>query len=407
MYRINILQNRDFDNFFRIFSNAYPQLKPVAENWKTKFESMTDEHSSVRLYGAFEENELTGIFSIHDFSMNFRNVQLKSSGIGSIAIDLLHKKEKTCKFIIDYFLEYCSITGKIFAQLYPFKPEFYNKMGFGYGSQIFAFSPETDSLNFKGNKSCLRHIGLKELDDVMKLYNKHQKTRHGLLSRDQTEYAEYLFRKGHICIGYYDKEEMKGYLVFRLKQNWSNNELHLVEMQYDCSEVLHTFLYFLKTQADQIDNIFLYTFDQDLYHLLSRPRSKDSTLFFPIYHKTADCGVGLMYRCTNIIKALDIVLTKSNLNAIAECRIRVSDDFLNKSTVVSIDFNTKKVCKISSSEEYDLDIPISTFSSLIVGSLNFLSAVKLGLVKCTNKEKIQLLNGMFTTSRQPECYNIF
>ncbi len=407
MYHINILHDKDFDDFFRIFSNAYPQLKPSVKIWEKKFPSMIDENLPVRLYGAFDDKNLLGIFTIHDFSMNFRNVPLKSSGIGSIAIDLLHKKEKVCKFIIEYFLEYCKITGKMFAQLYPFEPGFYFKMGFGYGSQIFAFSPDTKSLKFRGNKSSLRHLTLKDLDDVMSYYNKLQKVKHGLLSRSQNEYTEYLFRPGHIALGYYENNEMKGYMFFRLKQTWENRELHLVEMQYDCSEVLHTFLYFLNSQSDQVDNVFMYTFDQDLYHLLASPRSKNSTLFYPIYHKTADCGVGLMYRCTNIIKALEIVLTKSNMNAIEECKMRISDNFLNKETFVNIDFNDKRVQEIEKSGEYDLDIPIQTFSSLIVGSLKFLSARKLGLIKCSDKEKIQLLNGLFSTERQPECYNIF
>ncbi len=407
MYHINILQENDFDDFFRIFANAYPQLKPSGTIWKKKFPTMTDENLPVRLYGAFDDKTLLGIFTIHDFSMNFRNVQLKSSGIGSIAIDLLHKKEKVCKFIIEYFLEYCKITGKMFAQLYPFEPGFYFKMGFGYGSQIYSFSPNTKSLKFRGNKSNLRHLNLKDLDDVMGFYNKLQKTKHGLLSRSKHEYTEYLFRPGHIALGYYENDEMLGYMFFRLKQTWDNRELHLVEVQYECSEVFHTFLNFLSSQSDQVDNVFIYTFDRDLYHLLSSPRSKDSTLFFPIYHKTADTGVGLMYRCTNIIKALEVVLTKSNLNALEECRIRISDSLLNQNTIISINFNDKTIQESDESGDFDLDIPIQTFSSLIVGSLSVLSANKLGLIKCTNKEKFQLLNGLFSTDRQPECYNIF
>jgi len=53
----------------------------------------------VHFYGYYnDKNELVGGMRIHDYQMYFNNrKKLRAGGIGLVAVDLLHKKEKIAK----------------------------------------------------------------------------------------------------------------------------------------------------------------------------------------------------------------------------------------------------------------------------------------------------------------------
>ena len=53
------------------------------------------------MFGLFEDGQMRGIMRWYDFTMNFFGAQTLVGGIGGVAVDLLHKKEKVCGYLCD------------------------------------------------------------------------------------------------------------------------------------------------------------------------------------------------------------------------------------------------------------------------------------------------------------------
>ncbi|UZM99543.1 GNAT family N-acetyltransferase [Lysinibacillus sp. MHQ-1] len=52
---------------------------------------------SLNYFGLWEEGNLIGGMRLHDFQMNLFSKMIPIGGVGLVAVDLLHKKEKGCE----------------------------------------------------------------------------------------------------------------------------------------------------------------------------------------------------------------------------------------------------------------------------------------------------------------------
>jgi len=82
--------------------------------------------------------------------MNLLSTKIPAGGIGFVGVHLLHKKEKVAKEILTYFIDHYKNLGASMALLYPFRPDFYKKMGFGFGTSMNQYKVKPSNLP-KGN----------------------------------------------------------------------------------------------------------------------------------------------------------------------------------------------------------------------------------------------------------------
>ena len=76
--------------------------------------------------------------------MTLFDQQVDIGGVGLISVDLLHKKEHVAKNIMKAFHNHYRSQGVTLTALYPFRPDFYVKMGYGLGKKMnqYKFKPE-------------------------------------------------------------------------------------------------------------------------------------------------------------------------------------------------------------------------------------------------------------------------
>ena len=134
MRNIRKLKKEEYKAYAEIARNAYPAFDMKTDDMVEYFEKTASDNPTIDFYGCFEDDNLLGGMRLHDFVMNFQGKELKAGGVGFVAVDLLHKKRKVCKDMIIYYLQYTKESGAPLAVLYPFRPDFYKKMGFGYWS---------------------------------------------------------------------------------------------------------------------------------------------------------------------------------------------------------------------------------------------------------------------------------
>ena len=164
----------------------------------------------MRLYGAFREGRLLGGMQLHDYTMTFsssgspvdRTVQVPVGGVGMVAVDLLHKKEHVAHDLITFFLDHYRTRGMPLGLLYPFRPDFYKQMGFGYGTKMSEYRVRPSNLPTYGSKDHLVDLGPDDSELLLDYYNRYQARTHGMLRRTTFEIARKLSNLQNHLIGY-------------------------------------------------------------------------------------------------------------------------------------------------------------------------------------------------------------
>lgn len=411
MRKITKLRLKDIPQMVDISINAYPGFTyPNRSKYIERIQEIQRNNPVINFYGCYDNDKLTGVQRLHDFQMNFRGKMISTTGVGGIAVDLLHKKEKVCRDMIRYFLAYAHKRNSPIAILYPFRPDFYVKMGFGYGSPLFQYKVLPEAFPQGTGKEHLKFLSLEDVELLVDFYNQQARQRHGYCLKKESDFKGFFKNPQNRVIGYLKGGKLKGYFVAKFvkahKTNFVINNLEIIELVYADRQVFSEFSTFLQTQADQIKRIVLNTFDPEFYHLLKDVRKGNDELFPSVYHDSFSAGIGVMYKIIDLKKFFTVAENFGKVNIVIKFKIK--DSFAGASLKTQIvSFNQGKCVVVKKDPDVELTMEISDFSALVMGSLSFKQAFKHGKAKLTNEKYAEKIHRLFYTEAKPQCLNWF
>jgi predicted acetyltransferase len=414
---VSIVKNipeTDIEKFVTITANAYPGWGLVSDEDRQKdverlMEISDDPWRS--LVGLYRQEQLLGGMIYYDFDMTFETERLPAAGVGRVAVDLLHKKEKVAHDMVKEFIYHYREKEVPLLLLYPFRPDFYYQMGFGYGSKMSSYRFQPSSLPAGGKKERVRFIGQDDKEQLLSCYNRFSGYTHGMILRNGPE-IKYWFNEPTILItGYFDEDILQGYLVLKFEQgqNFLDNRLIIIESLYENHQALSSLLAFLRSQIDQVAWITYTTYDESFHHVLSDPRNDSGHIIPPVFHESNQQGVGLMYR---------VIDTKGFFNSLKghrfgtrslRMRLKISDDFVPENNVdLYLDIEKGFVQPVEAGK-VDVEVGMANpeFSSMAVGVVRFRDLVRLGLAKISDVKLLDIVDSMFKTDTKPVCLTRF
>jgi len=412
MFTVRKLKPIDLPKMADILMKAYPGFQyPVKEQYIARIKQIQQKSSNINFFGCFEADQLLGVMRIHDFQMNFRNKFLPVCGIGGIAVDLLHKKEKVCKKLIEYFIGYAHKKNAPLTILFPFRPDFYYKMGFGYGAPLFHYNLLPSAFPGGNSKEHLEYLNTDNVDLIVNFYNKFAQKQHGLCLKDASDFEGFLKKRENFIIGYKSGNKLEGYLIARFvkahQTNFVINNLEVLEFLYSDNDVFQEFSTFLHSQSDQVKRIVYNTFDSEFYHLVNDIRNGSDQLFPSVFHESYAAGIGIMYKITDLKKFFS---SAENFGKVkVTIKFVISDCFSHKKDqVVNVHFRNGKPA-ISNTSDYDvkLEMNIAEFSSMTMGALTFKQCYEHGLAEISNPKYWEKIHKLFYSKTKPQCLNWF
>lgn len=417
MELIRPLEEEEIKEFVGIVFNAYPgwgfNTPEGRRDMEERILTAKREDSTVNVYGCFRDGELMGGMRLNDFKMRFGLQKMDAGGLGLVAVHLMHKKEKIAKEIVTFFLRHYRERGFPIAILYPFRPDFYKRMGFGFGTKMNQYSIKPKDLPKGGEKNHVKFAleGDKQL--VLDCYTRISEKTNGMLDRTEAEVNGTFALAQNKIVVYKKDGRIEGYITFIFKKasqdNGLKNDIFIKEFLYENSEALKSLLTFLNTQEDQVNRIILNTLDENLHHMLMDPRDASDNIMTAVYHESNLQGVGLMYRVTDT-KVLFDALKEHNFNN-QSCRLRlnISDSFIqenNKSVIVHF---SEGRSTIVDDGEYDAvaDLDIADFSSMVVGAVGFKTLYNYGMAKISDNKYLDIVDRIFGVPEKPICLTMF
>jgi predicted acetyltransferase len=411
---IRKLVEQDFADVVQVFANAYPGMKLVTdEDMQRAKRSLLELHDepTAEFYGYIRGGELLGIMCLHDFVMNLLHSRITAGGVGQVAVHLAHKKEHIGKELMSFALRHYRLRRTPLALLYPFRPDFYRRMGFGYGTKMNQYCLAPMSLPRGPSKSHIRLLGLKDREAVIGCYNRFMDRTHGIMAKTEREIKRLFERPRQQIAGYVDRGRILGYLVFSFEygETWLSNDINVGEFVYETPEVLSELLTFLYSQADQVRRIIVNTQDELFHHLLVDPCSSSGGLIPHVYHETNIQGLGIMYRIIDVPGIFERLHERDFGAQSCTIRLSVDDSFLpENSSSILLCFKGGYLQSIDDGpHDAKVSLDIADFSSLLLGTVDFRTLVKYGLARISDATRVDVVHHLFAVDEKPVCTTPF
>lgn len=392
--------------YLDIAARAYPGMKGLnTPESAARFQAQLEEQIS--LYGYFQNEQLVGGMFMHDITMNVHGTEVPAGGLGFVAVDLLHKKQGIAKQVVTYFLDHYKNQGAAIAMLYPFRPDFYKKMGFGYGTRKSQYKFTPQSLPRGTSMTHVSYLTEGDKPLVLDCFDRLQKARHGMARKQEFE-KRGLFSQQVVV--YKQDGVVQGYLAFQFTESGGNmlrNDIFIREMFWETPAALSELLTFLHVQFDQIQYIILPTFEEEFLHVLADPRNGTHNLLFPsVYHESNVQGMGLMYRLIDTGRFFEQQAAHNFGGQTVTVAFDVKDSFYpaNHGRVV-VEFCEGhahvQATKAADAADVEVMIDVEYLSSLVMGAVDFDSLYRLGLARVSDERYVKTLDALFYVRKKP------
>ncbi|HET6445301.1 MAG TPA: GNAT family N-acetyltransferase [candidate division Zixibacteria bacterium] len=408
------LPESDIEKYVTITANAYPGFHLDSDedrNRDAKRLKTTYAESWRTIYGLYRREQLLGGMIYLDFDMTFESTRLPAGGVGRVAVDLAHKKEKVARDMMSAFIEHYREREVPLLLLYPFRPDFYHRMGFGYGTKMSHYRFRPDSLVTGGEKAKVRILEPSDKTEVLSCYNRFAERTHGMILRNGPELNYHFEQPTSLFVGYSGDDNLLGYMLlkFELGETFLENDLQIIEAIAENRQALLGLLAFIRSQLDQVAWISYATHDESFQFLLSDPRNDSGRIIPPVYHESNSQGVGLMYRVIDIPGLFSCLANHRFGNHDLRLRLSVSDSFLPENDMaISLSFDAGRARIVDPrADDVEISMAIPEFSSMIVGAVRFSELFNYGLADISDENCLEMVDSLFKHENKPICLSRF
>jgi predicted acetyltransferase len=407
---IRRLAGDEYERYAVIANDAYPgATAPVAATAERIRQAEGYSHPII-CYGAFRDGELLGGMRYFDFTMSFHGAPIPVGGVGFLAVDLLHKKRRVAHDMVLAYMRHYRGRGAPMAALYPFRPDFYGQMGFGYGAPTNHYRLLPASFP-QGPRAHLRALTPADAPALLACHNRYAARTHGLFLRGEELMARFLAAPERRVVAYVEGDEVQGYLLFQFQKGatFLDNSIEVIELIWEHPAALAELCAFLHTQADQVARVILNVQDDQLHQLVRDPRNGTGNLYPQVAHESSAQALGIMYRLLDTAAFFRALPGHSFGGASMTLAIAVRDDFLPEAAgevVVRFDQGLPHVDP-GAAPEVRLRIDVAHLSSLVMGATDFRTLQRYGLAEIDDPGYSGRVHRLFLSEARPVCVTPF
>lgn len=412
---IHRITGKGLEEFSDILINAYPGFRvesPEGRRRVIRNQRLWAKDRRITAWGLYRRGRLLGGLRLYDYTMNLFGVRILVGGGGSLAVHLENKKEHVARDLMTFFIEHYRKKGSPLAILYPFRPDFYRAMGFGYGPKLHQYCFRPGTLPDNPNRTNVRLLTKSDLPAIRRCYQRQYERVSGMIEETVYGWDMIFDYRQQRYAGYFKGNELLGYTAFKFEpiapDDFLRNNIHISRLIYNDRDALAGLLAFLRSQHDQIDHIILNTLDENFHFLPIDPRYREH-MIVPVYHETNLSGVGLMYKVIDVPAMFAALAGHSFGDQSATVAITVTDTFTpaNQGRYVVRFTEGKSVVVRRAEADVDISMDIAEFSSLLIGAISFKELYWHNLADISDTAWLDRVNRIFLADRKPVCVTNF
>lgn len=408
MSAVRLIEGDEFEEYVRQSLDAYPVMMEhitpeIQKTWIENMKKSQSEPGPIHNYGVFRGGKMVGGARYHDFDINVHGAIVKAGGIANVFVELLHKKEHAAKELMEHFHAHYRAQGAPLAALYPFRPDFYRHMGYGYGRKLNQYKIKLGDLP-RADKTGVDNLTPADAYEATECYNRYARATHGMVLKPEAAVTRLIQRNR--VIGYRNGGKIEGLAKIKFEKVRTDNPLlqniivnYLV---YENPEALRAILTFLGSQLDQVDRIVFETSDDDLHFLPSDPRDGEQGMYYTCW-ETNRQALGIMYRVLDTRRLFEALSGHDFNSESLRLRLTIRDSFLpdnQGSTLIQFRGGEAKVLD-RGKHDVEVTMNVEWFSSLIMGVVDLKPLVTYGLAEVSDPAHVEGLDRLFHSREKP------
>ncbi len=406
---IRLLFKKDAAAWNEILAHAYPAFSSP-DAFKNMEESI-EKRKVGSFYGAWRGSELAGGMRIYPLSMNVRHKRITASGLGFVAVDMRHRKQRVAKDLVEFFLRDARGSGRNIAALYPFRVDFYKNMGFGYGTRLYRFSPRPNAFRpFDGAAGVEFGDAERDFPALRDCYNRFIGATNGMCEMIEGT-PERLAKRFRFAV-YRNGKKIEGFLFYGFVPVGDKlvyrNDMEVFYFIHETPAAFKALSAFLAAQADQIERIHLQSHTPDIALALSDPTNGHAETFHSEQLESAVAASAMMYRIVDFERLIAGSDGMRFGTGELSVRFRVRDTFLPHNdgewTVAFSDGKAQIVKRKRADAEIALDV--AELASLFTGAATLEDLYRMGLAEVSDPKRIPAIGAVIGTER-PVCLTTF
>lgn len=416
---VRAVEESEWDDLISITGHAYPAMKIITEADRAHHREQMAERAQdpdIHYFGLFESGEMLGCMTLWDFDMTLYDTRALVGGVGAVAVHPMRKKEKVARDLIVAFLRHYRARGAPLAALYPFRPDFYGAMGFGYGTKLNGYRVPPARLRASGDKRGVRLMEPADRERVLACYERYAERTHGMFRLTAVARKLTFTNPEPRVVGYEQDGQVRGYLAYRLPlvsdDNFILQDMVVREMVYETPEALDALLSYVRSQADQVRQVIVYTQDESFHYRLEDPRNGSDRLLPSVYHESNAQAVGLMYRLIHLRRFFELLGEHNFGGETCALRLTVRDTLLPEedgSLVVRFERGRAHVLDGADAARADAEVRVGVadLSALLMGCVSFRALHRLGLAWVSDSARVGQIDRTLTAREKPICMTAF
>lgn len=410
MTEIRQLTESDLPFYARIGADAYPGVQLSVEQFLERYQrNFAQDH--ITFWGLFRDGKLLGAYQHYDFLMTVLDRPVNVGGIGAVAVALLHKKQRVAYHMLQHFVRGCRAKDQPLAWLYPFRPDFYRRMGFGYGTKMNHYRLDPLAFPRQGGVDHLRFAAEEDRDALAASYNRYTAVTNGMIRRRAQDFDHFFNKPEARCVAYWEGDQVRGYLAYHCTPTAGNilaSDIHVRELIYESPAVLNEILTFIHLQLDQTERVMINTQDEFFALLMENPLNGSNRMAGG-YHESNSQAMGLMPRVVDVQGIFGALADHNFGGQTIRVRLDLIDDFLPEnggSTIVHVTDGQARVVP-DGAWDVTLRLHVRDFSSLLVGAVNLRWLAQTGLAEVDDWACLDALHRIFLWHQKPICLTGF
>ncbi|MGI6212640.1 MAG: GNAT family N-acetyltransferase [Anaerovoracaceae bacterium] len=304
MREIRTLGPAEIEDYLTIYLNAYPAFKTLDDECREEYRQKTkrdmERQEDVDFIGLFEDGTLISTMKIVNFRINLYGTMCPATGLMSLAVHPLHKKQHAALDMVRYFEDDARKKGAAVTVLLPFNMGFYRSLGYGLGAKLDEYHLPTRSLPAAADLSKLRLLEHGDLPDVLACHSRYAEHTHGMIRKFSEEIYDMEQDTATRRIGFYREGKLDAYAAYHFVStsdvNYTMNEIVVDELIYQEPEELRALLGYFRNQSDEAETIRIRTGDAEFYHVLRDPQDLTGNYIPFGYLETNVSAIGNMYK---------------------------------------------------------------------------------------------------------------
>lgn len=413
MGKIRKLKQSEMGTFADILMDAFPGMDLKGEEGRKKLvawmKALHSKESNSTVLGHFNNGRMDGGMRYLDFDMTFLDVPVKAGGVGIVGVSLTDKKKHVAKDMITEFIRYYEKRKAYVTLLYPFRPDFYRRMGYGMSTPVYHYRVETGALPDRGNRDNVRFLTLKDADKVYKFQKEYCEKHNGMITMRKYEVNRFL-KSQMKALGVFRNKRLEAIAFFKFskasKDTFIKNDIDMLLMETSGPAALLDLFSFLYVQKDQIDAVKFIMQDNSLAYVLGDPRGAEHEIVEPVNHLCGKWGLGIMIRITEPEKFLQQLKEHNFNNENLSIRFIIHDDFLDREHDFTLTVKNGKIAKKSKPDcVVIMDTP--EFSSMLSGAVTFRDLYNMGGAEISDEKFADNVSRVFYFHQKPVCETQF